>query len=706
MTTKDEILQLVGKYFQERKNTEFIPGETYLPPAKAYFNAREVKALVSASLDMKWVDGDIVKQFEKDMAKYLGVRYAIMTNSGSSANLLAMSALMSPLLKSRQLQPGDEVITVACGFPTTVNPIMQNGLIPVFVDVNIGNYNTTPFLVENAITEKTRAIFIAHTLGNPYDIDEIKELAKLHNIWIIEDACFVAGTLVTTKRGDIPIEEVLVGDLVLTRQGYKKVTVSKMTGKKQVITKLGLTATPDHPIITKDGIKRLDALSAYDIIYLWKKHTSTITEQSIQDTQTQRGDIYGSTIGQEVERIENLFIHRFGEMSLVKSLQGFISTIKMATHSIMKSPILNVYQGKPMPSTIGILINLFKQRPMKTLHELEMLQRFGMEVQKGGYSIQKLLRKHGKTNLLIQQFVKFVEKSTKPISPQGLKTALVPVKTEAEVYNLTVEDAHEFFANGILVHNCDAIGAELDGKKVGTFGNLGTTSFYPAHIMAVGEGGMVFTDSPMLDLIVRSYRDWGRSCFCLPGCDNTCGHRFTQNESTLGELPEGYDHKYVYSHIGYNLKSTDLQASIGIEQLRKLPEFLEDRKANWEYLRHQFQERGLDKYFILPTQLARSKPAWFGFLLTLKMGVKFERTELLQFLEDNKIGSRLLFGGNLTKQPAYIGKNWRIADEESGLPHSDIVMARTFWIGVHPSLTRNMLDYILDKFVEFVANYE
>ena len=318
MNTKDEILKLTKKYFKEGVDRRFSKGKTYIPAAKAYYNEHEVMALVSASLDMKWVDGEIVKQFEKEMARYMGVRFAIMVNSGSSANLLAISALTSSLFQSRALKPGDEVITVAAGFPTTANPIIQNGLIPVFVDVNIGTYNTTPHLVDQAITEKTKAIFIAHTLGNPYDVEEIYEIAKLHDIWVIEDCA-------------------------------------------------------------------------------------------------------------------------------------------------------------------------------------------------------------------------------------------------------------------------DALGAELDGRKVGTFGNVSTTSFYPAHIMAVGEGGMVFTDSPMIAKTVRSFRDWGRSCWCLPGKDNTCGIRFGQKN--CGELPDGFDHKYIYSHIGYNLKSTDLQASIGLEQLKKLPEFVEDRRVHWEYLR-------------------------------------------------------------------------------------------------------------------------
>ena len=208
----------------------------------------------------------------------------------------------------------------------------------------------------------------------------------------------------------------------------------------------------------------------------------------------------------------------------------------------------------------------------------------------------------------------------------------------------------------------------------------------------------------MINKVVRSFRDWGRNCWCAPAKDNTCGKRYGWCEQ--GDLPDGFDHKYIYSHIGYSLKSTDLQAAIGLEQLKKLPEFLEDRKYNWEYLREQFKLRGLDRYFILPTQLQKSKPAWFGFLLTIRESARFTRNELVQYLENNKIGSRMLFGGNLTKQPAYIGKNWRIVDTVSGLPHTDIIMARTFWIGCHPSMTKSMLDYMVDTFVNFIGENE
>lgn len=438
-TAKEDIFDIVKKRYKEIiPPKKFIPGETYIPATGKYLDKNEMLSLLDATLNLSICnEGGIIQKFEKDIARYLGVRHASMCNSGSSANLLAISALTSPLLGSRALQPGDEIITVAAGFPTTVNPIIQVGCVPVFVDINIPSYNTSPFMVSNAITEKTKAVFIAHTLGNPYDVEQIKEICEENNLWLLEDCA-------------------------------------------------------------------------------------------------------------------------------------------------------------------------------------------------------------------------------------------------------------------------DCLGSEWDNKKVGTFGHISTTSMYPAHMITSGEGGVVFTDNPLLSKIIRSFRDWGRSCFCDPGKDNTCGKRF--GWCNQGELPDNYDHKYIYSHVGYNLKSTDLQASIAIEQLKKLPDFIEERRENWEYLKNGLSDTEL--VFILPDHNPKAKPAWFGFVLTIRATAKFSRTELVEFLEANKIGTRNIFGGNLTKQPAYIGKNWRIADEEAGLPHSDFSMINSFWIGVHPSLTKKMLDYMIKKIHEFVGQYE
>lgn len=411
----------------------FVPGETYISVARAMFDEDELAGLLEASIRFKMVDGEITDKFEREMARFLGVRSATFVNSGSSANLLAIMALTSPLLGSKALQSGDEIITNAVGFPTTVAPILQAGCIPVFVDCNLGSYNPMAYTIEDAITEKTRAIFLAHTLGNPFDLEKIKLICEQNGLWLIEDCA-------------------------------------------------------------------------------------------------------------------------------------------------------------------------------------------------------------------------------------------------------------------------DALGSKWDNKKVGTFGTISTTSFYPAHMMTTGEGGMVFTDTPLLSAIIRSFRDWGRACWCPPNKDNTCGKRF--GHTNLGELPDYYDHKYVYSHLGYNLKSTDLQAAIGLEQLKKLPELMEKRKNNFNYLLQEFVRHELDRYFILPFHDILADVVPFGFPLTIKEG-KLDRNNLVQYLEKNKIGTRPLFGGNLTRHPAFVNKG-RI--HEQSLPKADLITSNSFWIGCHPGMTDEMVDYVVRVFNEFVRS--
>ena len=422
--SRENIHELVRKYYiEEFDEKDFVPGTTPVPVSGRVFDADDLVSLIDASLDFWLTTGRFAKQFEQEFASFLGVRHALLCNSGSSANLLALSALTSPTLKERQLKPGDEVITVAAGFPTTVNPIIQNGLVPVFLDVELGTYNIDVSRLEEAITSRTKAIMLAHTLGNPFDLDTVVAVAKKHNLWLIED-------------------------------------------------------------------------------------------------------------------------------------------------------------------------------------------------------------------------------------------------------------------------NCDALGSTYGGKLTGTFGDLATFSFYPAHHITMGEGGAVVTNSSKLKKLVESFRDWGRDCWCEPGKDNTCGKRF---EWQLGDLPYGYDHKYTYSHIGYNLKVTDMQAAIGVAQLKKLPEFIKIRKRNWQLLYGGL--KSLEDFFILPEPTFNSDPSWFGFLLTVRDDAPFKRNTLAQYLNAYKIGTRLLFGGNLTRQPAYkdvcslvIGK----------LSNTDIVMDQSFWIGVYPGLSEQMINYMVD----------
>jgi len=431
---RDAILELVRDSIQPIQ--QFKEGETYITVAKEVHGMEEVTALVEAALNWRIVDGSISAQFERSMARdVMKVRHAVFCNSGSSANLLAFMALTSPKLGRRAIHAGDEVITSAVGFPTTVAPIIQAGAIPVFVDVTFGTYNPIPHQIAEAITEKTKAIFLAHTLGNPFDVEEIRKIAEQNELWLIEDCA-------------------------------------------------------------------------------------------------------------------------------------------------------------------------------------------------------------------------------------------------------------------------DALGGDWKGKPLGSWGDLSTTSFYPAHMITTGEGGMVFTDSPILNQIVRSFRDWGRDCWCEPGKDNTCGKRFSQKN--LGDLPAGYDHKYAYSHAGFNLKSTDLQASIGLKQMNRLTGFVEKRRHNHNRLFDLMDEAGMGKYFILPTHHANASPAWFGFILTIKDTAHFTRTKLVQFLEEKKIGTRMLFGGNITKQPGFKGKG-RIHEY---LTKADHIMNNTFWIGCHPAITDEMIDYMVRCIVEFVEQNE
>ena len=418
---REQIAKLVEQYAAlEFAPKEFIPGQTPVPPAGKLLDAMEIKNMVEASLDGWLTTGRFNTEFERNLARFFGVRHAITVNSGSSANLVAFSTLTSPTLNERAIKPGDEVIGVAAGFPTTVNPILQFGAVPVFVDVELGTYNIDSTKIEAAISPKTKAIMLAHTLGNPYNLDVITGLCKKYNLWLIEDCC-------------------------------------------------------------------------------------------------------------------------------------------------------------------------------------------------------------------------------------------------------------------------DALGTTYHGKKVGTFGDLATLSFYPAHHITMGEGGAVLTNEPRLKRIAESFRDWGRDCFCDPGKDNTCGKRFCWK---LGDLPEGYDHKYTYSHIGYNLKITDMQAACGLAQLEKVPAFIQKRKDNFEFLKSRLAN--CEQFLVLPQATANSDPSWFGFPITLKPNAPITRLELLQKLDAQKIGTRLLFAGNLTRQPSMIGRNFRVSGD---LTNTDVVMNQTFWIGLQPALTREMLEF-------------
>ena len=434
---KKHILDLVKEYAKKYHQDEEYQEGDYIPYAKRVYDEEELVNVVDASLDFWLTAGDYTKEFEEEFGKFLDVQYVSLVNSCSSANYLALASLMAPELKERRIQKGDEIISVACGFPTTIAPILQLGLVPVFLDIDIPSYNIDVQDLEKAISDKTKAIFLAHTMGNPFDIERIKNICEKYHLWLIED-------------------------------------------------------------------------------------------------------------------------------------------------------------------------------------------------------------------------------------------------------------------------NCDALGSKynLNGKVqyTGSFGDIGTSSFYPPHHITMGEGGAVYTNNPLLHKIIRSLRDWGRDCVCPPGKDNLCGKRFT---SQYGKLPEGYDHKYVYSHFGYNLKATDLQASIGCAQLKKLPSFIEARKNHHQYLFNRFQEEKLDQYFILPEKNKNSDPSWFGFLLSCKEDV--DSHKLIQYLEEHHIQTRKLFAGNILKQPCFIDlENQEDAYRIIGdLKNTDYAMEHSFWLGVYPGMNEKMLNYM----VETVKDY-
>jgi len=426
---RNKVFAALLEYYQVKfAQKSFIPGQTYVPVSGKVFDQEELVKLVDSSLDFWLTTGRYATEFEQRFAEWMGVKHCLLVNSGSSANLVALSTLTSPKLGDKQLKPGDEVITVAAGFPTTVNPIFQNQLVPVFLDIQLPSYDIDINQLEAALSDRTRAIMIAHTLGNPFNLEVVMAFAEKYNLWVIED-------------------------------------------------------------------------------------------------------------------------------------------------------------------------------------------------------------------------------------------------------------------------NCDAVGSLYQDCKTGSFGHLSTVSFYPAHHLTMGEGGAVLTSDSRLKKIAESFRDWGRDCWCPPGIDNTCNKRY---DWQLGDLPFGYDHKYTYSHVGFNLKMTDMQAAVGCAQLDKLPDFVVKRRQNFEYLHRNLQD--LQDFLLLPEPAANSEPSWFGFLLSVKENAPFTRNQLVQHLEGKRIGSRLLFGGNLVRQPAYKDLNFRVIGD---LSNTDYVMENAFWIGLYPGLTLEMLDYVLSVIHQF-----
>lgn len=429
---REKVIEAAKLYYNETKPKKIVPGLDYIPVSGKVLDEDDLVNLIDSSLDMWLTTGRYAKEFEKSFADFFEVKHCLLVNSGSSANLIAFSTLTSNLLGDRKIMPGDEIITVAAGFPTTVNPIVQYGCVPVFIDVDLGTYEVKISELQKALSDKTKAVMIAHTLGNCFNLEAVQNFCAENNLWLVEDCC-------------------------------------------------------------------------------------------------------------------------------------------------------------------------------------------------------------------------------------------------------------------------DAVGAKYNGKPVGTYGDIATVSFYPAHHITMGEGGAVLTNNTRLKKIAESMRDWGRDCYCPTGKDNTCGKRFSME---FEDLPSGYDHKYVYTHIGYNLKVTDMQAAVGCSQLKKLPTFIEKRNNNFNYLKSKLSS--LQEWLILPTPTENSTPSWFGFAITVKNNSPISRNEITSFLEKSKIGTRLLFGGNLLKQPLYKNVKKRVIGD---LPNTDIIMNNTFWIGVWPGLSEEHFDYIASTLSELYKEH-
>ena len=611
-----------------------------------------IKSIDKSIKDRNWQSAEEGTKFEQEAAKFLGVRYGILTNSGSSAGLLALSAL--------ELPRGSEVIICAVTFPTIFNIILQCNLIPVVVDAKIGTYSFSVEDVEKAITKKTKAIIAIHPLGNPVDMPKLMKLVKEYEkrgqkIWVIEDNCLAEGTLVKTAKGDIPIQDIKIGDEVLTRRGYRKVLRTMCRGEKEVITRLGITATPNHPFIHTNGVKSLDGLYPSDILYIWNEKSSCIEKRSIIDILNQNIGTKESTIGLGQKLGLWLSTVRNGLIISVRFLKEFLSTIKTEIRLIMMLPISNLlHPSYTVNTTLKITDEMLL--PGKILPLQEKRLSYGIHLLKVGRGIVDRVYKVGQ-------------------------------KERKKVYDLEIEEEHEFFANNILVHNCDGLGGTIDNKYLGSFGDVSITSFHAAHIVSMGVGGGVFTNNKEIAQKVRMYRDWGRQADINK----------SENLKHKG-LPKDYNPRFIYEKIGYNFQILELQAAMGRVQLRKIDKIKKARKKNFDYL-----TKHLAKFddLILPYSRPGVSVCWFSLPLTT-LG---DRGALLKYLEKHGIETRPMFSGQILAHPAYAHlKNGIDYRKVGDLKEAEYITRHSFWISLHPSLTKSDLEYIIKVFDKFYEN--
>ena len=809
---RKEIFNRVKKISKLRKSQEkFIPGQTKINYAGRVYNEKEMINLVDASLDFWLTAGRYAKQFEQEFAKFLGAKYCLLTNSGSSANLLAISALTSPKLGERRLKPGDEVVTTACGFPTTLNPIIQNNLIPVFIDVDLGTYSIQAEKIEKAISKKTKAIFIAHTLGNPVNLDKILEIVKKYNLWFIEDncdalgskykgkytgtfgdistfsffpahiitmgeggavltnnpllkkiiasfrdwgrACFVAGTPIILKNKIKNIEDVIIGDLVLTHDGkFLPVTniFRKTYGGKIYRFKAPLNppfeTTSDHRFfmlrdekarwIKAENIKKddlfLEAIPKYTSkprIFNWEYETAykKVKCSLKPDKNLMRLIGYWLAEGSVAKGLKGPSGYKPNQKYYSYRVDFCFNSKETKYINDVKKLILRYFHVKPSVRYKGggIILN-FKTRKgydffKKIFHTGASNKTLPRDMEYWDLDLVNSLVKGYWRGDGSRSFQSFLVSSSSLSLIEKIRTILIRNHI-LPYYETRVIGKHKSsVVNGKIIkakHNlynlvCYGINGEkfaniIDEKYISrskrqrvhfkTINNLEYIC-YPMNKIFQKTVNSI----PVYNLEVKDSHSYhaGRvavhNCWCEPGKDNSCGKRFGWK---LGKLPFGYDHKYIYSHIGYNLKITDLQAAIGVAQLKKLPSFIKARQKNFKTFYNFFKK--YDKYFTLPQPEKNSQPCWFGFPLLVKPNAPFTRAEIVNYLEENKIATRMLFGGNLTKQPAYQNTKYRIFDS---LKNTDLVMNYLFWIGVYPGINKEMLDYVIKSFEEFLGKY-
>ncbi len=688
--SKEEIIESAREYIRQQTRPPFVPGQSKIHYSQHIFDENETANLVEVALDQWLTAGKWTEKFEGLMQKYFGCRDFMLVNSGSSANLLMIATIRDV---DKTILDDDEVITPALGFPTTLAPIIQSRLRPVFVDVDLESYSPTPEAIAEAAGVRTRLLMLPHPLGLPFDALAVRTWADFEDVWMAEDNCLARGTKVVAQSGEMNIEDIRPGDLVATRSGFRKVLAAQMTGVKEVITRLGITATPDHPFITTTGVKRFDRLTPSDILTTWNAKQSSIEEHPISAIQNQNFDTNGYTSTHMPEpRSPFRYIDKSGSIISGQFQKVFTSIIRMAIRSTTQLKTLSYSDPRITLASTSMMNCGPWLCPIWNLPDSKL--QLGINRKRGDVGIRRYPSNLGLIESVIPKLAKYAGSLMRPPSLPAPETAQGSVKTKVEVYNVRVEGANEFFANGILVHNCDSLGSTFDNKLTGTFGHIASLSHFPAHHITAGQAGSVIINSPKLTIKARSLAEWARDCWCGPGQSDSCGKRFDWN---FPGMPPKWDHKYTYSGIGYNFRATDMQAAVMCAQFEKLPWIISRRRENFWFLYNEVKANHLDEYFILPKIHARANPSPYAFALTCRDGVS--REKVVATLEGAKIETRPIFGGNLLRQPAFANIPHRVHGE---LKNTDYLMEHAFFIGVHPRLGQDELSFMIEKLIEAV----